>query len=62
MAPFSELGSDAPIADAFKGLGKDWIAAIVYVGTLAATLKTVMRLMLGQSRRRRPDRIADAQG
>jgi basic amino acid/polyamine antiporter, APA family len=50
MAPFKELGGDAPIADAFKDLGKDWVAAIVYVGALAATLKTVMLLMLGQSR------------
>jgi APA family basic amino acid/polyamine antiporter len=50
LAPFSQLGSEAPIADAFKGLGKDWVAAIVYVGALAATLKTVMLLMLGQSR------------
>ena len=50
MAPFKQLGSEAPIADAFKGLGRDWVAAIVYVGALAATLKTVMLLMLGQSR------------
>jgi APA family basic amino acid/polyamine antiporter len=50
MAPFKDLGGDAPIADAFKDLGRDWIAAIVYVGALAATLKTVMLLMLGQSR------------
>jgi APA family basic amino acid/polyamine antiporter len=50
MAPFKQLNGDAPIADAFKGLGKDWVAAIVYVGALAATLKTVMILMLGQSR------------
>ena len=50
MAPYKQLGGDAPIADAFKDLGKDWVAAIVYVGALAATLKTVMILMLGQSR------------
>jgi APA family basic amino acid/polyamine antiporter len=50
MAPFKQLNGDAPIADAFKGLGHDWVAAIVYVGALAATLKTVMILMLGQSR------------
>ncbi len=50
MAPFRQLGGDAPIAEAFKNLGRDWIAAIVYVGALAATLKTVMLLMLGQSR------------
>jgi APA family basic amino acid/polyamine antiporter len=50
VAPYKQLGGDAPIADAFKDLGKDWVAAIVYVGALAATLKTVMILMLGQSR------------
>jgi APA family basic amino acid/polyamine antiporter len=50
LAPFKQLGGDAPIADAFKGINKDWVAAIVYVGALAATLKTVMLLMLGQSR------------
>ena len=50
LAPFKDLAGDAPIADAFKDLGKDWVAAIVYVGALAATLKTVMLLMLGQSR------------
>jgi APA family basic amino acid/polyamine antiporter len=50
LAPYKELGGDAPIAEAFKGLGRDWVAAIVYVGALAATLKTVMLLMLGQTR------------
>ncbi|MEA2194876.1 MAG: basic amino acid/polyamine antiporter, family [Solirubrobacteraceae bacterium] len=50
IAPFKQLNGDAPIADAFKHLHKDWVAAIVYVGALAATLKTVMLLMLGQSR------------
>jgi basic amino acid/polyamine antiporter, APA family len=50
MAPYRELNSEAPVAEAFKGVGKDWAAAIIYVGALVATLKTVMILMLGQSR------------
>jgi APA family basic amino acid/polyamine antiporter len=50
MVPYKELNSDAPVAEAFKGAGKDWAAAIIYVGALVATLKTVMILMLGQSR------------
>jgi APA family basic amino acid/polyamine antiporter len=50
MRPFSELGTEAPVADAFRALGVDWVAAIVYVGALVATLNTVMILMLGQSR------------
>ncbi|WP_205697798.1 amino acid permease [Conexibacter sp. SYSU D00693] len=50
MEPYRELGSDAPVADAFKGHGLDWIAAFVYAGACIAILKTVMILMLGQSR------------
>jgi APA family basic amino acid/polyamine antiporter len=50
MVPYRELNSDAPVAEAFKGVGKDWAAAIIYAGALVATLKTVMILMLGQSR------------
>ncbi len=50
MVPYKELNSDAPVSEAFKGVGKDWAAAIIYVGALVATLKTVMILMLGQSR------------
>jgi APA family basic amino acid/polyamine antiporter len=50
MVPYGELNSDAPVAEAFKGVGKDWAAAIIYAGALVATLKTVMILMLGQSR------------
>ena len=50
MAPYKQLNGDAPMAEAFKGAGKDWAAAIIYAGALVATLKTVMILMLGQSR------------
>ncbi len=50
MVPFRELNTDAPAADVFRTLGIDWVAAIVYVGALVATLNTVLILMLGQSR------------
>ena len=50
MKPFDQLTGDAPLADAFKGEGMDWVAAIIYAGALVAVLKTVMLLMLGQSR------------
>ena len=50
MAPFKELGTDAPIADAFKAYDLDWVAAFVYAGALIAILNTVMILLLGQSR------------
>jgi APA family basic amino acid/polyamine antiporter len=50
MVPYKQLNSDAPVAAAFKEVGKDWAAAIIYAGALVATLKTVMILMLGQSR------------
>jgi basic amino acid/polyamine antiporter, APA family len=50
MVPFRELSGDAPVAEAFKGKGLDWVAAFIYVGALVAILNTVMILMLGQSR------------
>jgi basic amino acid/polyamine antiporter, APA family len=50
MRPYEELGSAAPIADAFELLDRDWIAAIVYAGALLALTNTVLILMLGQTR------------
>ena len=50
MVPFRELGTDAPVADAFKAFDLDWVAAFIYAGALVAILNTVMILMLGQSR------------
>lgn len=50
MKPFDQLTGDAPVADAFKETGMDWVAAFIYAGALVAVLKTVMLLMLGQSR------------
>ena len=50
MVPVKELTAEAPVADAFKDKGKDWVSAFIYVGALVAILNTVMILMLGQSR------------
>ena len=66
MVPYSELGSAAPVADAFDTLGKPVVASFVYAGALVALTNTVLILMLGQSRvafamardRLLPDRLA----
>jgi basic amino acid/polyamine antiporter, APA family len=50
MVPYDELGSAAPVADAFEALDRDWIAAVVYAGALMALTNTVLILMLGQTR------------
>ena len=50
MAPFEELGSEVPVADAFAGLDLPTVASIVYIGALVATANTVLILMLGQTR------------
>ena len=50
MVSYKELGSAAPVADAFDTLGKPLIATFVYVGALVALTNTVLILMLGQSR------------
>ena len=50
MVPYKELGSAAPVADAFDTLGKPVVASFVYAGALIALTNTVLILMLGQSR------------
>jgi APA family basic amino acid/polyamine antiporter len=50
MAPYRELGSAAPLADAFERLDLTWAAALVYTGALVALTKTVLVDLLGQSR------------
>jgi basic amino acid/polyamine antiporter, APA family len=50
MLPYDELGSAAPIADAFDALDRPWAASIVYAGALVALTNTVLILMLGQTR------------
>jgi basic amino acid/polyamine antiporter, APA family len=50
MRPYEELGSAAPVADAFETLDRPWVAAVVYAGALMALTNTVLILMLGQTR------------
>jgi APA family basic amino acid/polyamine antiporter len=50
MRPYDELGSAAPLADAFEALDRPWAAAIVYAGALVALTNTVLIMLLGQSR------------
>jgi APA family basic amino acid/polyamine antiporter len=50
MLPYDQLGSAAPIADAFENLDRQWAAAVVYAGALVALTNTVLILMLGQTR------------
>jgi APA family basic amino acid/polyamine antiporter len=50
MRPYDELGSAAPVADAFEFLDRPWAAGVVYAGALMALTNTVLILMLGQTR------------
>jgi APA family basic amino acid/polyamine antiporter len=50
MRPYEQLGTAAPIADAFEELDRPWAAAFVYGGALVAITNTVLILLLGQSR------------
>jgi APA family basic amino acid/polyamine antiporter len=50
MVPYEQLGSAAPVADAFEALDRPWVASIVYAGALLALTNTVLILMLGQTR------------
>src|SRR5919109_3974973 len=50
MRPYQDLGSAAPVADAFEVLDRPWATAVVYAGALMALTNTVLILMLGQTR------------
>jgi basic amino acid/polyamine antiporter, APA family len=50
MQKYSQLSADAPLSEAFKSVGKDWIATIINVGALAGLTTVMMILLLGQSR------------
>jgi basic amino acid/polyamine antiporter, APA family len=50
MAPYEELGTEAPVADVFTSVGLEWVAAFVFAGALVATTNTVLILILGQTR------------
>jgi len=50
MVNYTELNSAAPMADALKAVGYDWIASLVSLGALAGLTTVILILMMGQSR------------
>ncbi|MGY1831510.1 amino acid permease [Geodermatophilus sp. SYSU D01180] len=50
MQPYSELSTEAPLAEAFASVGLSFVSSIISVGALAGLTSVVMILMLGQSR------------
>jgi APA family basic amino acid/polyamine antiporter len=50
MVKYTELNSAAPMADALKAVGYDWIASLVSLGALAGLTTVILILLLGQSR------------
>jgi APA family basic amino acid/polyamine antiporter len=50
MQPYSELSTDAPLAEAFSSVGLSFVSSLISVGALAGLTSVVMILMLGQSR------------
>src|ERR671933_1320433 len=50
MQRYTELSVTAPLADAFRSVGKPFFSGIISVGALAGLTSVVLILMLGQSR------------
>jgi basic amino acid/polyamine antiporter, APA family len=50
MVKYTELNSAAPMADALKAVGYDWIASLVSLGALAGLTTVILILLMGQSR------------
>ncbi|PWW21422.1 amino acid/polyamine/organocation transporter (APC superfamily) [Geodermatophilus normandii] len=50
MQPYSELSTEAPLAEAFSSVGLSFVSSVISVGALAGLTSVVMILMLGQSR------------
>jgi APA family basic amino acid/polyamine antiporter len=50
MVRYTKLNTAAPMADALKAVGYDWIASLVSLGALAGLTTVILILMLGQSR------------
>ena len=50
IVKYTELNSAAPMADALKAVGYDWIASLVSLGALAGLTTVILILMMGQSR------------
>ncbi|MEA2154395.1 MAG: basic amino acid/polyamine antiporter, family, partial [Solirubrobacteraceae bacterium] len=50
MVPYDQIKIEAPLAEAFRSVGKDGIAQIVSFGALAGLTTVTLILMMGQSR------------
>jgi APA family basic amino acid/polyamine antiporter len=50
MQHYTDLSTDAPLADAFRSVGRPGFATVIAVGALAGLTSVVMILLLGQSR------------
>jgi APA family basic amino acid/polyamine antiporter len=50
MAPYITLNTDAPVADAFKGVGLHWIAAAISASAVIGIASVLFAFMLGAAR------------
>ncbi|MGY1694489.1 amino acid permease [Geodermatophilus sp. SYSU D00814] len=50
MQPYTELSTEAPLAEAFSSVGLSFVSSVISLGALAGLTSVVMILMLGQSR------------
>ncbi|RAY11657.1 amino acid permease [Actinomadura craniellae] len=50
MQPYTQLSASAPLADAFRGVGRPGFATIVSVGAIAGLTTVVLIMLLGQTR------------
>ncbi len=50
IAHYSTLNTDAPVADAFKGLGLNWVATSISVAAVFGLISVLFAFMLGAAR------------
>ncbi|MBS0584117.1 MAG: amino acid permease [Proteobacteria bacterium] len=50
MVPYTQLGNDAPIANAFQSLGMKWIGAAISATAVASILSVIFAFMLAAAR------------
>ncbi|MCW2741117.1 MAG: putative amino acid permease [Blastococcus sp.] len=50
MQKYSDLSTEAPLAEAFRSVGLSFFSSVISVGALAGLTSVIMILMLGQSR------------
>jgi APA family basic amino acid/polyamine antiporter len=50
MVPYTELGTGAPLAEAFEAVGITWAAKLIALGAVAGITSVILVLILGQTR------------